>query len=48
MYADYLIIWASKMQYLIALSTTEAEDIILSTALRNVIGVINLLEELKG
>ena len=34
------------MQQLIALSTTEAEYIALSTALRDVIHVINLLEEL--
>ena len=33
---------------IIALSTTEAEYIALSTALREVIGVMNLLNELKG
>ena len=47
MYAGCPIIWASKMQSLIALSTTEAEYIALSTALREVISVINLIEELK-
>ena len=47
-YAGCPIIWASKMQSLIALSTTEAEYIALSTALREVIGVMNLLNELKG
>ena len=31
------------MQYLIALSTTEAEYIIISTTLCEVIGIINLL-----
>ena len=41
------IIWASKMQSLIALSTTEAEYIALSTALRKVISLMKLLKELK-
>ena len=35
------------MQKLVALSTTEAEYIALSSALREVIAIINLLEELK-
>jgi hypothetical protein len=47
MYAGCPIIWASKMQPLIALSTTEAEYIALSTALREVIGVMHLMQELK-
>ena len=47
LYAGCPIIWASKMQSLIALSTTEAEYIALSTALREVIAVMNLLRELK-
>jgi hypothetical protein len=42
------IIWASKMQTTIALSTTEAEYIALSTALRDVIYVTQLLDELKS
>ena len=46
MYAGCPIVWASKMQLLIALSSTEAEYIALSTALREVIGVMNLLTEL--
>jgi hypothetical protein len=46
-YAGCPIIWGSKLQTLIALSTTEAELIALSTALREVIALINLLEELK-
>jgi hypothetical protein len=46
-YAGCPIIWASKMQPLIALSTTEAEYIALSTALREVIGIMNLINELK-
>ena len=36
------------MQKLVALSTTEAGYIALSSALREVIAIINLLEELKG
>lgn len=41
------IVWGSKMQTLVALSTTEAEYIALSTALREVIAMMNLLKELK-
>ena len=40
-------LWASNMQYLIALSNTEAEYIALSSSLREVIGVLNLMNELK-
>jgi hypothetical protein len=47
-YAGCPIIWASKMQSLVALSTTEAEYIALSSALREVITLINLLNELKS
>ena len=47
LYAGCPIIWGSKMQQLIALSTTEAEYIALSTALRDVIHVIHLIEELQ-
>ena len=47
MYAGCPIIWKSKMQTIIALSTTEAEYIALSSALREVIGVIHLMEEMK-
>ena len=47
LYAGCPIIWASKKQMLIALSTTEAEYIALSSALREVIAVRNLLQELK-
>jgi Asp-tRNA(Asn)/Glu-tRNA(Gln) amidotransferase C subunit len=46
-YAGCPVLWGSKMQTLIALSTTEAELIALSTALREVIAMMNLLEELK-
>ena len=41
------IIWASKLQSQIALSTTEAEYIALSMSLRDTIPVMNLLKELK-
>ena len=44
MYSGCPIIWASKIQYLIALSTTEVDYIVLSTALCKVIRIINLLE----
>ena len=37
----------SKLQTMIALSTTEAEYMALSAALREVIYLINLMEELK-
>jgi len=47
-YAGCPIIWASKMQKLCALSTTEAEYIALSSALREVISVMQLLSELHG
>jgi hypothetical protein len=39
--------WGSKLQPIIALSTTEAELIALSTALREVIALMNLLMELR-
>ena len=46
-YANCPIIWASKLQTQIALSTTEAEYIALSTALREVIPLLALFEEMK-
>ena len=48
MYAGCPIVWASKMQTLIALSTTEAEYIALSSALREVIALMHLFDELKA
>ena len=48
MYAGCPIIWASRRQTLIALSTTESEYIALSSALREVIYVMNLLNEIHG
>ena len=47
-YANCPIVWGSKMQSLVALSTTEAELIALSTALHEVIHLQNLLLELCG
>ena len=43
MYVSCLIIRASKVQYLIALSNTEAGYIAPSTALSEVIVILNLL-----
>ena len=48
MYSGCLIIWASKIQYLIVLSITESEYTELATAFCEVIGIFNILEELKG
>ena len=45
-YAGCPILWKSKIQSIIALSTTEAEYVALSTALREVINIIHLLDEL--
>ena len=47
-YANCPIIWASKLQTEIALSTTESEYIALSQSLRDVIPLLNLLRELHG
>ena len=46
-YADCPIVWASQLQSEIALSTTEAEYIALSTALRSAIPLIRLMEEVR-
>ena len=46
-FAGCPIVWGSRMQSLIALSTTEAEYIALSTALREVLAIMNLVNELK-
>jgi hypothetical protein len=45
-FAGCPLIWSSKLQTTVALSTTEAEYIALSTALRDVIYVMQLLNEL--
>lgn len=47
-YAGCPLVWKSRLQPIIALSTTEAEYVALSTALRDVIAIIQLLEELKS
>ena len=47
-YANCPIVWGSKIQSLVARSTTETELIALSTALREVIHLQNLLLELRG
>lgn len=47
MFAGCPIVWASKRQTLIALSTTESEYIALSSALREVIYIMNLLNEIR-
>jgi hypothetical protein len=47
-YCGCPIIWASKLQTEIALSTTEAEYIALSTALREVIPLMDLIQETKA
>ena len=46
-YAKCPIIWASKLQTQVALSTTEAEYIAMSMALRDVIPVMELLREMR-
>ena len=45
-YAGCSIVWSSKLQLMIALSMTEAEYMALSTAAREVIYLMKLLEEL--
>ena len=47
LYANCPIIWCSKLQTEIALSTTESEYIALSQSLRDVIPLIGLLRELQ-
>lgn len=47
LFAGCPIFWTSKLQTITALSTTEAEYVALSHALREVIPIINILEELK-
>jgi hypothetical protein len=46
-YASCPVSWASKLQSQVALSTTEAEYIAMSQALRDVIPVMNLIQEMK-
>ena len=46
-YASCPIIWASKLQSQVALSTTEAEYIAMSMALRDVIPLMELIKEMR-
>jgi hypothetical protein len=48
MYASCPIIWASQLQSEISLSTTEAEYVALSSALRNTIPLMRLVDELRN
>ena len=47
MYAGCPVVWTSKLQSMIALSTTEAEYIALSMALRETIPLMNIIKEMK-
>ena len=47
-YAGCPVVWCSKLQTEIALSTMEAEYIALSQAMREVIPLINLMDELES
>jgi hypothetical protein len=47
MYANCPILWVSRLQTKIALSTADAEYIALSQALRDVISLITLLKEVN-
>eukprot|EP00980_Cylindrotheca_fusiformis_P002181 scaffold499_cov120-Cylindrotheca_fusiformis.AAC.4 len=47
-YAGCPIVWSSKLQSIIALSTTEAKYMALSAATREVIFLINLTDELRS
>eukprot|EP00957_Ditylum_brightwellii_P066512 5049447-Ditylum_brightwellii.AAC.1 len=44
-YANCPIIWASKMQTMVSLSSTESKYVALSTALRDAIVAMNFLKE---
>ena len=46
-YANFLLIWTSRLQTEIALSTCEAEYIALSSAMKEIIPLINILGEIK-
>ncbi|MGZ8880111.1 MAG: reverse transcriptase domain-containing protein, partial [Halobacteriota archaeon] len=48
MFANCPIMWVSKLQTEVALSTTEAEYIALSQAMRDVIPFMNLIQEISG
>ena len=46
-YAGGMLTWKSKMQTIIALSSTEAEYVVLSQSMREAIPIIGLLDELR-
>ena len=46
MYAGFPLIWASRMQTEIALSTAESEYIACSTAMRDVLSIMQTMEEI--
>ena len=46
-YKDFLILWASKLQSKISLSTTEAEYIALSQGMKEIIPMMENLEQLE-
>ena len=48
MYYRCPILWKSSIQKIVAFLTTKAEYIVLYSALREVIAIINLLKEVKG
>ena len=48
MYANCPLIWASKIQTEIALSSTKAEYIALSQALREIIPLMALMKEVRN
>jgi hypothetical protein len=47
LYASCPVIWASKLQTEIALSTTEAEYLAISTAIREVLPLMELIQEMQ-
>jgi hypothetical protein len=47
LYASCPVIWASKLQTEIALSTTEAEYLAISTATREVLPLMELIQEMQ-
>eukprot|EP00957_Ditylum_brightwellii_P012704 960205-Ditylum_brightwellii.AAC.1 len=46
-YATYSMLWASKIQTFVTLSTAGTEYVALSTAAREAIVVLNFLKEIK-
>ncbi len=47
MYAGCPIVWASKLQTLVALSTTKAEYVALSSTIHDDISTIQLIDNIK-